>query len=188
LGLLTLLASIISCAQWSCVPMLEKCLKVLHQRVLHHAQPMIEPTKAVGDSVVYNALRLKRLIVEVLKAVAKCWAFFKDVHFSWYVIIPVMSSLSPFGEVSALLLWVLLFLPLLVVITFRTLDSIFDLSGSDAGASQPAGRADALTGSLPIRAAGSREGSAGHAPLQSHTITVSPRAHHPRSSRTPAMG
>jgi hypothetical protein len=99
---------------------------------LYPSQPMIDSTRAVGDSVVLNALRLKHLIVEALKAIAKCWAFFKDVHFSWFVIIPFLSQLAPFGEVSALLLWGLGFLPILIIITFRTLDSMFGLGSMDS--------------------------------------------------------
>jgi hypothetical protein len=99
---------------------------------LYPSQPMIDSTRAVGDSVVLNALRLKRFVVEVLKAIAKCWAFFKDVHFSWFVIIPFLSQLAPFGEVSALLLWGLGFLPILIIITFRTLDSMFGLGSTES--------------------------------------------------------
>jgi len=161
---------------------------------LQHAQPMLDSTRAVGDSVVHNALRVKRFIIEVLKAIAKCWAFFKDVHFSWFVIIPVLSSLSPFGEVSALLLWGLFFLPILIVITFRTLDSIFDLSGTDGGsqpwyASAGHGSAQPFAG---ISGSGARyrQRSTGYMPLQSRTMTVSPRRHRalrPMRSRRPGL-
>jgi hypothetical protein len=102
--------------------MLEKYTSRLDPR-----QPMLDSTRAVGDSVVQNALRLKRLVIEVLKTIAKCWAFFKDVHFSVYVIIPVISSFTSLDQTASMLLWGLFFLPILLIITFTALDSLFDL-------------------------------------------------------------
>lgn len=92
-----------------------------------YTQPMLDSTRVVGDHVVYHAVRFKRLVVEVLKATAKCWSFFKDIHFSWYVIIPVTSSITSLNGTVTLILWCLLFLPVLIVITFTALDSLFDL-------------------------------------------------------------
>jgi hypothetical protein len=106
--------------------MLEKISSRLDPR-----QPMLDSTRAVGDSVVLNALRLKRIAVEILKTIAKCWAFFKDVHFSIYVIIPVISSFTSLDRTASSLLWALFFLPILIVITFAALDSIFDLGVMD---------------------------------------------------------
>jgi hypothetical protein len=167
--------------------MLEK-----HAERLDHAQPMLESTRSVGDSVLHNALRLKRFVIEVLKAVAKCWAFFKDVHFSWFVIIPFLSQLAPFGKVSALLLWGLFFLPILIVITFRTLDSMFGLSNMDSGpqawiASSLSRAVPSAPNNVPARL---HERPGSYAALQSRTVTVSPRRHHatrPLRSRRPGL-
>ncbi len=94
-------------------------------------QPAVDLTFAVGHHVYQKSLYLKKLAVEILKAVAKCWAFFKDIYFCWYVIIPIMASMPAMDERLAFTIWLLLFLPVLVVITFVTLDSIFDLRGSN---------------------------------------------------------
>jgi hypothetical protein len=95
---------------------------------LGHAQPMLDSTKAVGEFAFDNALRAKRAIVALLKAVAKCWAFFKDIHFSFFTIVPVISSFTSLTLFESLLLWGMCFFPVLTVITFWALDSLFDSS------------------------------------------------------------
>ena len=156
---------------------------------------MLDSTRAVGDFTVQNAMRLKRLVVEVLKATAKCWAFFKDVHFSFYVIIPVISSFTSLGQTESLLLWGLFFLPILIVITFMALDSIFDFSSvqawPDALRPHSSRREEppSIIGS-PSGATRARARSHGYAPMQSR-IHASPARRHralrPLRSRRPGF-
>ncbi len=100
---------------------------------LIHARLMLDPARAVRYSIAVNLLQLGRLVFVVSRAIARWWSFCKDIHFSWYVIIPVISSISPLDGASALVIWGLFFLPILVVITFNVLGSVFDLSGTNAG-------------------------------------------------------
>jgi len=93
-------------------------------RLLHSAS-------VVSNWVAHHVLRGRAVIVEALKTIAKFWAFFKDIHFSWFVMIPLTSSVTSLGKEATLLLWILFFLPILVVTTFTALDSLFDRLGSD---------------------------------------------------------
>ncbi len=91
------------------------------------AQPLIDSTLAAGNGLFRTTLELKRLIEEALKAIAKCWAFLKDLDFSWYVIIPIISEIVGIDRALAFFLWSALFLPVLVVITFLAPDTVTDL-------------------------------------------------------------
>lgn len=144
---------------------------------------MLDSTRAVGDFAFDNAMRVKRIVVEVLKAIAKCWAFFKDIHFSVYVIIPVISSFTSLDQTATLLLWALFFLPILAVITFTALDSIFAFGvpdGKQNAASRTASHLSAFT------AKPGREATFG--PMQSRRLATPARRHRalrPVRSRRP---
>jgi hypothetical protein len=160
---------------------------------LNPTQPMLDSTRAVGGSVVHQALRIKRLIVDVLKAIAKCWSFFKDIHFSFYTIIPIISSFTSLGKTESLALWGLFFLPILVVITFRTLDSMFDLRPPESwpSALQPNSARREEPPSIIASPAGAtkyRARAHGFAPLQSRMNLTPQRRHRalrPLRSRRP---
>lgn len=168
--------------------MLEKIIARLNPK-----QPMLDSSRAVGDSVVYSAIRIKCFIVALLKTTAKCWAFFKDVHFSFYVIIPVISSFTSLGKFESLILWGLFFLPILVIITFWALDSMFDLRTMDSvpQAFRPSSSRREEPPSIIASPAGAtkyRARSAGFSPLQSRMHQTPARRHRalrPLRSRKP---
>ena len=144
--------------------------------------PMPGLIGAVAASAVQTTLQLNRLVFVTLRAVTKCWSVLKDIHFSWYVIIPVLSSISPLGEASALVLTGLLLLPILVVIAFSAMESVFNSSGPDANAqSRPLHGWQAepqpfagLTGSgTPAY----RQRAIGFTPMQSRMLQQSRRRH-----------
>ena len=145
-------------------------------------QPMLDSTRAVGDTVVHQAPLVKRFIVQILKAVAKCWSFFKDIHFSFYTIIPIISSFTSLSPTESLALWGLFFLPILVIITFRTLDSMFDLRPPESwpGTLQPSSARREEPPSIIASPAGAtkyRARAQGFTPLQSRLHLTPQRRH-----------
>lgn len=143
---------------------------------LNPAQPVIHSTLAAGEHVWDQTLVVKRLVFKALRAIAKCWSFLKDIHFSWYVMIPVMSSMPAIDDTLAMVLWSLLFLPLLIVITFMALDSVFDLRNGPETAGQPARRAQSRTAGL-ARGAPYRRPAAAVMAMHSSSIVPVARRH-----------
>jgi hypothetical protein len=148
---------------------------------LSHAQPMLDSTRAVGDFAVDNAIRLKRLVVAVLKTIAKCWAFFKDIHFSFFTIAPIISSFTSLSFIESVLLWGICFFPILTVITFWALDSMFDMNSMDsvqrAFGSSTTRREEPLSFVTPSGGTKLRARSTGYTPMLSRMHGTPARRH-----------
>lgn len=160
-----------------------------------HAQPMLDSAQAVGDSVVHNAMRVKRMVVALLKTIAKCWAFFKDIHFSFFTIVPVISHFTSLTLFQSLILWGICFFPILIVITFWAVDSLFDLRTSDSlpqTLRSPGARREEPPSIIasPAGATKYRAHSTGFTPLQSRMHMTPARRHRalrPLRSRKPGF-
>ncbi len=85
--------------------------------------------RMVGDSVNDQIERMWRIIHSVLKSTSKGWAVFKDLHFGWFVLVPVISSTSAFGEAAAILAWGSVVVLVLVLVSCIVLDAVL---GSEA--------------------------------------------------------
>lgn len=160
-------------------------------RRLNPTQLVVDSTLAAGEHVWDQTLVVKRLVFKALRGIAKCWSFFKDIHFSWYVIIPGISSMPALDNTLALALWSLIFLPLLIVITFMALDSVFDLrSGPEtAAAARPAPGAQSRAAG-PARGAPYRRPAAAVMAMHSSSIVPVARRHgrlRPARGRMPGL-
>ena len=104
-------------------------LTYIHQfiraRANHHAKAVFRSTRVIGSSFLEQIDRLTRIGHAFLKSLGKGWSFFKDIHFGWYVLVPVISSTSAFGEAAAILAWGSVVVFLLALIVFAVLDSLF---------------------------------------------------------------
>jgi hypothetical protein len=78
----------------------------------------------VVDSFFDQLVRLRRIGRRILRSSSRGWAFFKDIHFGWYVLVPIISSSSAFGDAAAFLAWSIVISLLLAIVAVAALDSL----------------------------------------------------------------
>jgi hypothetical protein len=139
--------------------MLTNINRIIQARASHHAKAIFRSTRVVRSSFFDQVERATRIGHAFLKSLGKGWSFFKDIHFGWYVLVPVISSTSAFGEAAAILAWGSVFVFLFALIAFALLDSIF---GRDVASEMIAHPMSAEFASMPPR-----RSRATYEPLQS---------------------
>jgi hypothetical protein len=86
------------------------------------ARAISAPARLIGDSVFEQVQKIRSLVRAVLRSIARGWAFFKDIHFGWYVLVPVISSTSAFGDAAAIIAWSGIAILVLALLGFVAVD------------------------------------------------------------------